>query len=276
MSVGEGSRGSGATGVEKQRNDESSSDGKTPDRQSTPIADIEAGLRGLDSADEDLAELLANNWQRAVGILVIALVIVWMFNEYQGASLTRQYAASESFASVQSAYQSLAGANAASSEEQELQGNEKELLEENLQVLRSSHEDLLLSKFAELYHAQQLILQAKFEEADKVLAPFLSGAETAKTKTSAEAIVGDVASLIAARSLLIQEKGEEAQRLLYSIFQRGGVASVESAVLLASLVEGSEEREQLIAAAKNVTASYPLLAEDVRAELSKVGIDLEA
>ena len=257
---------------ETQSNEKSSDSDNAPEqeRSNTSIADLEKGLRGLEDADEDLAELLANNWQRVLGLLALCLSGVWVFNQYKVATLKRQYSASESFANVQNAFEQLGTSDA----EEVLEKN-KSLMSENIKHLKSSADDSVLTLIADLYTAQQLIRTQKYSEADTALKPIIEQGAKQLDRTSHIAVVGELADLLLARSLILQSQPDAARKSLFNLLSQGGATSVEAAVVLASISTTADERKSLADAAKNASASHPVIAEDLKTELNKFGISLQ-
>lgn len=245
------------------------------ERSNTSVADLEQGLRGLDNADQDIADLLANNWQRVLGVLALVLLAVWLYNQHNIATQNRQYSASESYVNIQAAYQSLAQQSSTADPKSEQTARNETLMKENIKLLKASSQDSVLSNFAEIYDAQLLINQQKYTEADTLLKPLIEKGISAQNKTSRESIAGDLASVLSARALLLQGEKQSASDILYRILQNGGIASVEAAVILASIADSDSERSKLIDAAKNASASHSSLAEDIAQELEKFGISLK-
>lgn len=248
-------------------------------RQSTPIGDLEKEFSKLSGDDENVAELLANNWQRVLGALVLTLLGVWLYNEYQTASLTRKYSASEYFTGVQSAYEELLALNAKPPTAEETGESvrdaflEKErLLTENAKLLRSTSKDSVYPELADLYEAKFLLSAEKRNEALKLLEPYLATAVSPKDRSSQAAIAADLAGLLKARSDIDIKALDDARSELLKIIKRGGIGSVEAVIALASISSTPEQRAELRSVAEATIATFPELAEAMKQEMNKAGL----
>lgn len=241
-------------------------------------------LRSIEGVDEDIAEVLANNWQRVLGALLLVLIGVWLVHEFREAKATRRAAAAERLSAVQQAYGSLREQPAAPDEEEaadaaeqagsETQPEAGKLFEENAELLVSTNDGTVYGDFALLYQAARLAREGNHQGARTLLEQFDLDVTEGSLKDR-EVLTAEMASLLYARTLVAEGALEKARDYLESLTRERRLVAVEALLLLARLAENDPQLARAKELAGKLKTRRPELAEDVDRELAAIGISLK-
>lgn len=223
-----------------------------PIKRGATVEELARRMVSIDGSDDDIARILANNWQNVLWALVLGAVVIVVFREFQA---TRQKKAGEialRFSEVQGDYQKAS--------EAKVNFEPPPALVENLKLLSTSYSDDIYGKFAKLYQAKLSTKMKKFDEAYEALRifPVASLLSTQKAKSIKEVEINDLVVELAALETLRIALAEGKQQLPEIRRQLTGLAygsrfvTVEALVALNRLADTQAEKDAVGKAANDV------------------------
>jgi hypothetical protein len=248
-------------------------------------AELAENLKGIEGVTEDAAEYLARNWQKAIGVLVLALLAVWVIGEYQNASRVKLGEASQRYSNAQAIFSKIFSSRG-NSENKAVEVSDKEpeadedvaVLRENLSLLEEeSH--ATYSKLAELYlAATEFVFGDKKAAANKLNQLISSNAQTSeKVLTSSEAgevnFAEELARLIAARNFA-GDRAEKRSKLV-SLVKTGTFTNLEALISLVRISQSSEEKAEASQLAKALQDARPEQSEEIQSNLKQLGVSFK-
>ena len=234
-------------------------------------------LRSLEGVDKDIAELLAQNWQRFIGAVAIVLVCVWLFGKYKDITVERRGSASDRFTSVQEDFSDIFSAD------NKLEAGERQKLidrfQSNISQLASSSQAGAYSDFAKLYRSAASLADSRYDEAleqlaDFNLSSFAQSEPISSSSYDSDNFVRELAALLYAR-INIAKGDEQATQYLSNLAKNSRVIGVEALVTLGRLAKTDEERNEVKSLAKQLVQLRPELSEAIRVEMGNLGLTLD-
>lgn len=298
--------------------DKTATSSKTPanDRQSTSDAEQLADhLRSIEGVDDDIAEVLANNWQRVLGALLLVLIAVVLVHQFRGAKATRQAGAAERLSATQRAYQGIinqpvdeapvdkapveqpesadpgagdpetsdpeAGDPKAAAEQEvektDAASTQEQIFDENSGLLISTNQGTVYADFAVLYQATRALRAGDFAEARSKLEQYQVKPPFPEGSISdRDVLISELASLLYAR-VQVAEGGDlsAARDYLKTLVSQRRLVALEALVMLIRLSNTDETLSESKALAKALQKRRPELADLVTRELNTMGITLD-
>jgi predicted negative regulator of RcsB-dependent stress response len=211
--------------------------------------------------DPDLGQLLAQNWQRVVSSLALALVLVWMWGSYQATTKQRLHIASDRFQNIQRKFSALYGKEASTTESSKLAEDTKSFVQES-NLLASSEKGSTYAQLSELYSAVSLSKQNNEKEASQILSKFL---EANKSNEGKVELVKELAMLLEVRRKINQQTPDlKAIRAeLVKILDNSTVIPVEALVILNRLADSNEARTLAKKKAEELIIKRPELSKQI-------------
>ena len=260
------------------------------------LADLDPRL-DESSPDDDLAQYIEANWQKYVGGLVVLLVGVWLYNQYQTSREKETANASLRFSKLQSSFQDLAGTeaegakdkdapeNAAAAEKpaSEKREDAEQEFKESLSLLRGKYEGSAYSGLADLYAAMREFNEGKFAAARDALASYSPEAYLNDSLNAPDAGSFDIevfsrelAALLYLRSEIAEGKKsrDELFKSAETLISRARTIGTEAVVMLFRIAQSEAETERAKQAAELLSKNSPELAEPLRRELSGLGYSM--
>ncbi len=262
-------------------------------------------LRVSTGASDDVAENIAKNWQKIVGGIVVVLLGVWVWNEFQSAQVAKRAGAAEEFSEIQSLLTGIdfeklgetKGDKSADKKEGEkaeeksadtAQDQQKSLvaLQERLAALQSRFPESPYSKFAGLYESMIFLKQGDVVHAKQGLEKFnvnrfanLTSASADAGRIKPEEFNDEFAALLYARMLLAEGKdAADARKRLIGLAYGGKVLNGEALLALYRISQTDAERAEAVDIAKAVVDKASLkdkeVAQNLKTQLLQVGIAL--
>ena len=274
--------------------------------RSRDVEELSAQLRSLEGVDVDVADLLANNWQRFAGIVVLLLIGTWLYGGYKSTKEQRLMIAAERFQSIQGGFDQLRSPEDAEKKAAEKKAEEKKpedakvedtqpaanadtnvlkSFQAESELLVSTERDSSYGRLAKLYEAAQAMRERNFEQTDKILADF----NVAKIATTAapvpktgkhedpERFVSELAAMLHARTMLAKDAGANmasVRSYLSELATNARFVNVEALILLGRLAESEENKAQVKVLSQKVIESRPELRPTVESELAQLGVSL--
>ena len=225
-------------------------------------------LREAENVDQDLATIVAENWQKVLGLLVCMLLAIWVVEEYKSAKQKKLGEASDKFVLIQESYKSAAEDNAT-------------VIQQNVKALNAEAEAPFYGKTAPLYDAKLLFEKGEFEAAKNVLAsfdiePIIDGKFVAnEAKLSSAQISNELAVLLLSRILISEDSLDQARKYLIGLSKAGTVTSVEALIILYRIAETTEQKDAALAAVREVRTAKPQYGEALEREFRTLGVSLD-
>jgi hypothetical protein len=257
-------------------------------------------LRDTKGVDQDIAVLLALNWQRVLWGLAIVLLVVWLVGFWKESREKAASQASKRFEDVQAAYSAIVGKQA-KDVESETKGDGEKSGEQNSEALKEdqSREEQIARTFVDnisllkkqegvygelvpLYQAAEEIQHGKWDNAKQQLSQYgsekyLEQLNPAVSRPLTEQVfVSELAALIYLRLLIAEGNTDQAviRAKLSKLVNAGKFVNVEALIMLFRISTGAQERLEAENAAKELASSRPDLAEMLKVELGNQGIGI--
>ena len=232
--------------------------------QSNNFAD---NLKTVEGLNDDLADYIAKNWKKLVWAVVIAIVAVLLIGKYRDSVLQKERLAAHRFSEARELFTDL---------KDEVAFNDK------LSSLKESYSSTVYADLGTLYLASADIKKAKYADAREKLKEF--DIESYKNQTEFQVnrrlnkniLTRELAALVYARSIISEGADlTEAKTILRGLTKTGSFANVEALIVLLRLASSEQERQEVIALAKEITEKRPEFLNQVNQEFTSLGAKLE-
>lgn len=270
---------------------------KTPGEEvpvrSSDYNELAQRLRDTKGVDQDIAMLVAMNWQRILWGLVVVLLIVWLVGFWRESKDKALSQASQRLEDVQSAYASLVSsgsketqnkdkpeeAAAAAQADQEQREKSERTFADNISLLRK--QEGVYGELAPLYEVAEEIQRGNWAAAKEQLAHYspenyIERLNKASAALNEQTFVSELAALIYLRLLAAEGATDQAvlRSKLSKLAAAGRFVNVEAVIMLFRLSTDGAQRLEAENAAKELAASRPDLAETLKVELGNQGVAL--
>ncbi len=235
-------------------------------------------LQETEGISEDIADLIAKNWQKVAGGVCLLLLAVWLIGE----SRKTTEAKNQQIALYFSEAQSLFDVTDEKKTEDEETSKNANIISEKLKVVSTSASNEFYSKMASLYLAINEFRNGDVAAARERLEKFNIGrfASTQQVAVSSapidENIVDEFAAYLYAKLIFSEtpEDKEKAKSYLTGLAYNASLLNVEAIVALLRFSSEDEARAGVVVIAKDVTIGRPELAEQLTQVLSQFGLTL--
>ena len=259
--------------------------GRPVPKNESDLAELSAHLKEIEGVDSDIADLLANNWQRFVGAVVLAIIAVWLFGSYKSTKEQRLALTSDRFQEIQNEFRKLSSDTAVDEKDDKKDntGSSKSFTDQ-ADLLVKAEKDTSYGKLAQLYQAAHAIKTNAPAEALKILESVkvkpLQGMPVSnkKVELDSELFISELAVLLKARALLadnVQANLTQVRELLVSAVEKGKFINSEAALILARISDSEESSKQSIQVANTLAEKRPDLRDALIREFGVLGISLK-
>ena len=245
------------------------------EKRGASIEELAKRMVTIDNSDEDLAKMLANNWQNILWAVILLGVGIVVFREFQATKAKKAEEISQRFSEVQQDFQKLLSGKP--------EDKASPALAQNLHLLTTSYSDESYGRLAAVYEAALLRSEKKYDEARQSLAKFpvggLFGTVAAKTLNEVEKndLVLELAALLVVRLGLDDGKTgvAEIRKQLTGLAYGSRFATGEALLSLFRLSHTPEEKAEARQVAKNVFSARASLKGALLQQLSREDIQAE-
>ncbi|MCB0324302.1 MAG: tetratricopeptide repeat protein [Bdellovibrionales bacterium] len=230
------------------------------------------------SEDQDFARTMAENWQKLLGALVVVLLAVWLYEEFQSAAERRRAEASGRFSALQATFADLEKSEAKDGDAP----SPAVVLQDTITQLSSSDAETVYAQLAPLYSAQAALSQGSLEAARGTLQQFgvadPAAIPAGTTVLEPKQFISELAALLYARLLVKDPNVERQAAASYAatLAERARFVNVEALLLLYRIAETEEARASAKEKARELIAARPELATTIQREFASAGASLEA
>ena len=274
-----------------------SSEEQLPQDQESP--DLAARLHEVEGIDEDIAQIIVQNW-RQVAVVVVALIAgVWLFNEYRSGVAEREGAIAKEFIEAQELVTKIkedvtpkaqdqaepAPAETPPTPEQEAEKQKQIVaMQEKFRSVSQSADGNFYPAAAKLYNAIELLKKDSIAEALELLKSFPIARYESKQQSAvaagdkiAENLLAESAALLYAKALLQQETPdiETARRYLIGLAYQAHLLNVEAILTLARISMDENQRQETTTIAHDIKVGRPELAESIETAISPYGFEVK-
>jgi|GEM_PF-7078161 len=204
--------------------------GHAAQEEGSNLQDLASRLREVEGVDNDIAELIANNWQKLFGFLFLVLLGLYLYNEYREAKASQREETAYRFRESQKRFSAFLdsgdlgkdkGSQAAKVENADVDHSghghpdadaerikKQFAFREGLDLIRSTYADSSYSDFSALYLAVADIEEGKNKEALALIEPFqpnsFDNVKEAQPRNTLdpERMVKEFSALLSARAML--------------------------------------------------------------------------
>lgn len=196
---------------------------------------------------EDTANFIALNWQKFAGLIVLAILFVFLFNQYNTTQTQRSYDASQRLDSVAENFNKYLVDDADTKKTED--NKDLNLMLENVKAIETTHSDLSYAKFALLYKVAADIKSKNFDSANSDLIKFdttgLLSVSLPKKSSEVEKndILQELAALMKIRLLIAEGKQEPLliNQNLRSLIYGSRFVNIEAILLLNRIASANPE-----------------------------------
>ncbi len=261
----------------------------------TDVDELARRLRETKGVDQDVASLVAENWQTVLGsvaVVVLVILVTGYWKQTRQESIDR---GAKQFEQVQNAYAAVVAgaadkqqtpsaedAEAAQKENKNTGDNKSQLFKtfaDNITLLEKS--DSTYGDFGPLYRAAAEVENGDWDNAKKHLQSY--GVDQPQESKKGEPInektlLTELAHLVYARLLLAEGKTPYAdlRKRLENQIDAASFTSVEALLMLFRISSNAQELTAAQETARQLIAKRPELAETIKVELGNLGIGLES
>lgn len=259
--------------------------------------DLASRLHEVKGIDEDIAEIIVQNWRQVVIAAVALIAGVWLVNEYRSGAAERRGAVAKEFIEAQELFSKIKeeapkaqdeaeqpAAEAAPTPEQEAEKQKQIVaLQEKLRSVSETAEGSFYPDAAKLYNAIDLLKAQKVADALTLLKSFPITRYESKQQNAvasgdkiAENLLNEFAALLYSKALLQQETPdiETARRYLIGLSYQAHLLNVEAVLTLARISIDDNQRQETKTVAHDITVGRPELAESIETAISPYGIEI--
>lgn len=258
----------GSTGPEKS-NSPMPSSGRSSNQD---INSLVSHLRSIEGVDDDIAQRIAENWQRMLGFMVVILLGVWLVSNYRAQQVSKSEDASNLFVEAQNAYRTAKAGDA------EVQGEKSEdglaRVDAKLRMVSESYPDSVYTDLAPLYRG---LADSKAGKGERALTELQGFAENFRKSAryfpgsgelSKDRFVNELGAFVFAKTLLATpDRGDDAVALLKELARNSALVAPEAAVTLLRIAEGDGQLTEAVAIARELAEARPELAAILAREL---------
>lgn len=257
---------------------ESKEPGQNGDEQSAAgYEELAEHLREIEGISDDLAELIARNWTKFVGLFFVVILTIWVVGEWRTSEAKRNQELASRFSQAQASLSSYFSGDKKPSDLTAAQGT--------LRDFTVSAKDGVYKDLGGLYLAASYLEASNFSDAKDALKKYdvdfynkFSQPAPISAAFSEKELVRELASLLYARVLLAESKGVASPELLNrlkGISFGTEIVNLQALTILARISSDSEAQKTVIDVGRKLLSARPTMADTVRQELSAVGINLE-
>ena len=276
---------------------------ESPENQS--VEELAGRLSEVEGINDDTAQFLAENWQRFVGILVLAVLAVWLIGQFRSAVETKAGEASSKFSEIQGKFSALDAKVPAAIEETTSEETSSEETTEAIQekasnktavvdsafVLEKNYSSSSYAKFAPLYLAKLKINENKFAEArielEALGALKALGQAITPAKLNDTILKSELASLLYGKSFLLEADSEadeakkaelinQAKTHMTKLASNASVVQAEAVISILRTAKNNSEKQNATSLAEAVLERTPDLRDTLSREFSRLGINLDS
>ena len=255
-------------------------------RVSAGLDELSGRLRTAKGVDEDIATLLAANWQKLLGAVIVVCSIVWLVNEAKLARQGKAGDASQQFEKAQLTFGELYSPPPAAAEkpkadakeEAQAKADQVRVLEDNLNLIEKNYKESIYGRLAPLYAASHALDAGNPQEASETLHKSFNLENPAQAGTAGfdgEQMANELAGLVYARVLSKEQKTDELVPYLEKLALNGELVNVQALIMLAGAASTPEQKKAAADTARALSAKRPDLTEQIRSELGKYGVSLD-
>lgn len=255
-----------------------------------PVQDLADRLREVDGVSDDVAEKLAQNWQRYLGAIVVVVLIVWAVNGYQKGRQKMLDEAAFGFVQAQNAFSALSSTDTRRADDsgeeapgEDTQDGSERAFKDTMGLLASNSGSGVYSQLARVYQAAATAKGGKYDEALSQLQSFPVGQYSSVAKTlpaqriSQEQFVNEVAALMGLKIQLLQnpDNVQKVWPALVSLARGSQLVCIEAMITAFRVSDGPEQRGVVISLAQELAETRPAYRDLIQGELRQFGVNLE-
>lgn len=237
------------------------------------IDELAERLRSAENVDPDLATIIADNWQKVLGVLACMLITIWVVEEFKSAERRQLGSASDTFIAIQDTFKKL-GTEGTDDKKKELET----VIHENSKVLASG--DSFYSEVAPLYDARVALNEGDVAKTKKLLSGYqleqlFEGKVSSKdADVTSRSISRELAALLYVRAEVFAKELDSARKHLIGFSKSATVGTVEALTLLYRISDTSEQKAKAVAAAQAARTAKPEYGESLEREFRALGVNL--
>ena len=283
---------------------------QSPDNES--VEQLAGRLSEVEGISDDTAQFLAENWQRFVALVLIAVLAVWLIGQFRTAVETKAGEASTQFSEIQEKFSALdsdlnisaadsvedsaadsevgdSEGDAAGQVAQKLASNETAVVDTAF-ILEKNYSGSTYAELAALYLSRLKLSEKKYAEAREELeslgAVSLLGGSKAKPGLDEEILQRELASLLYGKSYFLEaddaadptKKSElvaQGREHMKQLANSGVVVQAEATISYLRTAGDNAQKEESKSLAEEVLARTPELRQVLTGEFSRMGVALD-
>ena len=237
-------------------------------KESTPSQSIDLSGVDVGESKDDVATMIASNWQRLFALFGLFILGVWVYSTYRDAEQVKLQDASTQFIGAQKYFEQLLAGSSVNEEgevapSEELE-NTRTAFSDSLKLIEESGSASVYSRLAPLYQASSFIAEGKAQKAGAALRRLstesLASEQVRAKDINTEQLVAEFSNLLDARAKLVENSDrsrEEAAAILKGIVSEGVVLNAEAAIALNRMSINDEEKLNALNVARELRKSRP-------------------
>ena len=205
----------------------------TQNETNTTADDLAKRLVESGVIEKDLAEQIAENWQKVLVAVLVIIFAVWMYNQSIESSNRRLEQLSSYFIEGQNAFSVMQQSDSAS------QKQATDVFLSNMNILSEQDKNGFYGSLAQMYLSHYYLSQGENEKADEILTQYNPTLNTITT-ISKKSIVQGTAIFLTAQQLLSLDNEESdvtAKELLVSLMINSQTLQIESFITYVRVFE---------------------------------------
>lgn len=246
------------------------------ERRGASIDELARRMVSIENTDDDVAKMIAANWQNIFWGMVIIAIGLFVFENFRQTRIKKSGEVAGIFADAQSSFKKSAESGAAENGAG---------VNESLKLLTTTYSDDIYGKFAHLYQSTLLQQQKKFDEAKQSIPssfnlPIQALFNTPRAKPSREVAANDIVIELAALQTLrlaIDEGKEpigDIRRKLKGLAFGSRFVTVEAVLALYRISETETEKSEARDVGSEIANARTSLKGEIERQLSSEDIVL--
>lgn len=243
--------------------------------------ELAARLLATEAVSEDIAVMLARNWQKVLTALLLVVLAVWIIGEARAAVEKRREEEAFRFSEAQRLFPSVIAGGAREEEKEDDAEKAHKSFEESLKMLNKGSGSTY-AKSSALYLAQAALGRGERAQALEYLAQYPLAVPPYSRSADSPTLDGD--RVLAELSLLLRARilagGEEqdlgkAREVLNMLVDNAALVNLEALLALLRLAPDIQALDQLEEKAQKLARNRPELGDLIEQELKRYGLRLE-
>ncbi|MCC6953319.1 MAG: hypothetical protein IT290_04310 [Deltaproteobacteria bacterium] len=239
-------------------------------------------IERTDLESRELEDLLRVHWPKAIALLVLAVLALWVWESLEGSRAKVTGETAERFSSAQEIFQKEILPGVAIEGEKSSGVDKRRAFEDSLRSLTSGYSASTYSRVGEIYLAAADVVDGKTADAKRKLERFdvavLLNSDPKKPRVATafdeRVLIRELAALVYVRALIV-ENSPSVRDNLRRLVANADFVNGEAALALLQISKTRPEIDEAVGVAKKLVLDRPELVKVVGKELERFGIESE-